>query len=197
LLACLFQWFLFVLPSGTSPFSELAALTGQCFDLGVEAAVSDGLVLIQRHAEISKRGVIQGGAEEVSISFSSRSVVRAKGEIAGVGGKNRIFKSQGVCPITGPRVVAWIGHHRPQPPLYPKTSFPIDIEKIPAFPPQNWTAVSAELAHLAPIFCGSDLDPSLTRALGFALLKAALGRVGVDAVSREKRENGCGQQRAC
>jgi hypothetical protein len=81
LLACLFQWFLFVLPSGTSPFSELGALTGHCFDFGVEAAVSDGLVLIQRHAEIGKRG----GAEEVSIRFSSRSVVRAKGEIAGVG----------------------------------------------------------------------------------------------------------------
>jgi hypothetical protein len=46
LLAYLFQWFLFVLLSGTSPFSELAALTGHCFDLGVEAAVSDGLVLI-------------------------------------------------------------------------------------------------------------------------------------------------------
>jgi hypothetical protein len=82
LLAYLFQWFLFVFPSGTSPFSELAAQTGHCFDLAVEAAVSGGLVLIQRHAEIGKRGVIQGGAEEVSISFSSRSVVSAKGEIA-------------------------------------------------------------------------------------------------------------------
>jgi hypothetical protein len=103
LLAYLFQWFLFVFPSGTSPFSELAAQTGHCFDLAVEAAVSGGLVLIQRHAEIGKRGVIQGGAEEVSISFSSRSVVSAKGEIAGVGGDDRVFKSQGVCPITGPR----------------------------------------------------------------------------------------------
>jgi hypothetical protein len=62
-------------------------------------------------AEIGERGVIHGGAEEVSISFSSRSIVRAKGEIAGLGGEDRVFKSQGVCPITGPSVLAWIGKH--------------------------------------------------------------------------------------
>ncbi|MCG6862515.1 MAG: hypothetical protein LJE70_14735 [Chromatiaceae bacterium] len=87
MLTCVFQWFLFVLLSRTSPFSALAALTGRCFDLGVKTAVSDELVLVQRHAEIGKRSVIQGGAEEVSIDFPSRGVVRAEGEIEGMSGK--------------------------------------------------------------------------------------------------------------
>jgi hypothetical protein len=34
-----------------------------------------------------------------------------RGEIDAVGGKDRICKRQGVCPITGPRVLAWSGSH--------------------------------------------------------------------------------------
>jgi len=78
---------------------------------------------------------------------------------------------------------------RPQLPHLPKTSLLIDIEGIPAFPSQNWTVVSAELAHFPPVLCGSDMDPSLTLALS----KAALGPARVAAVSREKWKNGCGQ----
>jgi len=67
LLLCVPQRFFFVVPFGTSPVSELAPLPGRGFDLRIEAAVSNGLILIQRHAEGSKRGIIEGGTQEVSI----------------------------------------------------------------------------------------------------------------------------------
>jgi hypothetical protein len=38
----------------------------------MEAAASDGLVLIERQAEVGKRCVIQCGVEEVSISARAR-----------------------------------------------------------------------------------------------------------------------------
>jgi hypothetical protein len=45
----------------TQSISELSALPAPGFDLSIEAAVCQGLVLIQRHAEVSKRGIIECG----------------------------------------------------------------------------------------------------------------------------------------
>jgi hypothetical protein len=75
LLPCALQWFFFVVLFGTSPFSELAPLPGHGFDRRIEAAVSNGLILIQRHAEVSKRSIIEGGAQEVSIYFAPGELV--------------------------------------------------------------------------------------------------------------------------
>jgi hypothetical protein len=61
------QWFLFVLLSGTFPFSELAPLSAHGFDLRIEAVVSDGLVRMGRPTEVTKRWIIQCGAQEASI----------------------------------------------------------------------------------------------------------------------------------
>jgi hypothetical protein len=52
------QWLLFLLLSGTSALSERSALPGHGFDLSIEAAVSQGLVLIQGHAAVTKGGII-------------------------------------------------------------------------------------------------------------------------------------------
>jgi len=81
LLPCVPQWFLFDFLLGTSPCSELAPLPGHGFDLRIEAAVFNGLILIKRHAEVSKRSMVEGDAEEVSLNFAPGDIVRAKVEI--------------------------------------------------------------------------------------------------------------------
>jgi len=56
--AAIRPWFPFLGLSGMSASSELSALPGHGFDLGVKAAASQGLVLIQRHGEVGKRSII-------------------------------------------------------------------------------------------------------------------------------------------
>ena len=66
-----------------SALSQLATLPGYCLDFLVETIVADWLVLIERHAQVGARGVIQCGAKQIAIRFTSWSLVRREGQLGG------------------------------------------------------------------------------------------------------------------
>ena len=81
---------LFHSSSWDGPAFGFAPLSRHGFDPGVEPVVSERLILVERHAEVGNRRIIEGGAEEVSVYVVPGDVVRGKSEIEGVRGKYRI-----------------------------------------------------------------------------------------------------------
>ena len=65
-------------------------MPGHGFDFCVEVAVSDRLVLIERHAEVGKRIFIQRGAVEISIPLVPVGILRGEDEGKGVRREDRI-----------------------------------------------------------------------------------------------------------
>jgi len=94
-----------------SALSQLATLPGYCLDFLVETIVADWLVLIERHAQVGARGVIQCGAKQIAIRFTSWSLVRREGQVEGMWREDRIPLSKPVRPVTRPRVIVGVRHH--------------------------------------------------------------------------------------
>jgi len=50
-------------------FAQRPSLPGHDLDLPIEVVVADGLILVERHAELAERGVVQRRAEQVALNL--------------------------------------------------------------------------------------------------------------------------------
>lgn len=95
--------------ASSAPGSWCSRIASSC--LCVEPAVPDGLVFIERRAEVGKRAIIQRGAEEIATRLVPGVVVPGEGEIKGVRREERILLPEGVGATAGPRIRSRVGYH--------------------------------------------------------------------------------------